>query len=380
MNRLLFYSFTFIHFSALGLMYIMSSFLKKRKTAKGIAALPYYPATWPGGKDRIADWKPFFEDKDISYDVYPCWTKEDILKFYESEKNGNSGIRYSIYFKIYFKRMRLLRKLKNYETIWIQRSYVPMFPFKDAYYEKFISRIHPNVIYDFYDADYESNEKLVFNTVKAAKSVTVASTFLKEKFEAYNQNVHFIRYAIDVSQFKLPKTKSSEGLTIGWMGSPANAAQLSLIANQLKDIEHDYPNVSFSFVCRDLPDLGLTRFTVQKWGDQGFDYHVWLSTLDIGIVPFISQNDTTRAKISMKSLEFMAAGVAQISSPWVHSDTVVPGESILIAHENEWSHQISKFILNTELRKSCSVKSLLIFEKNHTFKNVYDSLQRSLVP
>lgn len=377
--RILYYSFVLQHAIVITLLHILLPFLKKRRKGEGIAALPYYPKDWPGGKDRIAAWKPLFEKEGIRYDLFPCWTNENITAFFEAERKESHLERYKIYYRIYFSRIKTLFKLKNYEAVWVQRAYTPLFPFKHAYYEKLLRRIHDNIVYDFYDADYESNETLVFETVRAGDKITVASEFLRSKLEPYNENIDFLRYSIDTAGFKPHKRIDQNTIKIGWMGSPGNAMQLTLIKEQLQKIEMDFPNVVFSFTCRELPELGLNRFLVQKWGDEGFDYYEWLANLDIGIVPFIEQTDRVKAKISMKNLEFMVAGIPQVSSPYVHSDKLENGTSCLISQPEEWYDNLRKLIEDSTLRTLFSEKSTQIYLDYHSYEVVYPRLKKILL-
>jgi hypothetical protein len=91
--------------------------------------------------------------------------------------------------------------------VWVQRSIIPVFPFKHAYFEKVALKFNNSIVYDYYDADYESNYKLIMETVKLAKKVTVASIFLKEKFRQINKDTNFVRFSVDTEKY-LKKQKT----------------------------------------------------------------------------------------------------------------------------------------------------------------------------
>lgn len=355
--------------------------LKRSKNVKkqGIAALPYYPKNWPGGEDRIAAWKQYFNADGIVYDVYWAWNTKELKSFLEHQKNNHVADQYKMYFKLLHRRVKQFRKLYAYESVWIQRAVVPMFPFKQAWFEKLLSRHLPNLNVDFYDADYESNYNLVMEAVKAAHKVSVASLFLKNKFIGVNPNVHFIRYAIKTDHFKMkPAKEAKEEIRIGWMGSPANARQLTYIKNDLHKIEREFPEIIFTFTCRDLPELGLQRAEINEWGKNNFNYEDWLSTSDIGIVPFVELTNRIKAKISMKTLEFMANNIALISSPHVHSDKLVHSKSFLLSEKDNWYENIKLLIKNKKLRKDIALKGNEVFEKYHTYQNIYPLLKKAL--
>ena len=139
---------------------------------KSVMALPYYPLNFPGGHERIANWKPYFEQEGIQFDVYWASDSIELDKYF---RKGNVITYYYFFLLNFHRRLRLISKLKNYQTVWIQRSFIPYFPFHDAYFEEVLGKIHPNIIMDFYDADYVSNYNLVMNAVKYARGVTVST-------------------------------------------------------------------------------------------------------------------------------------------------------------------------------------------------------------
>ncbi|ALO15603.1 hypothetical protein L21SP5_01964 [Salinivirga cyanobacteriivorans] len=377
------YHYTFILFvNFIILKYKLFIIIQRpKKVKKSIAALPYYPQNWPGGADRIAAWKPYFEKEDINFNVFWAWEADELRKYFEYTKAKNQIKRYKLFFRLLNRRWGQLNQILQHDTIWIQRAFLPLYPFKKTYFEKLLHKLHPNVIYDFYDADYESNYNLVMQTVRNASKVTVASEFLKEKFKQYNKSTHFVRFAIRKEQFvtQPDRGKGTDTVKIGWMGSPDNAKQLLHIAGQLQKIENEYPQVKFSFVCRDLPELGLKRAEVQKWGEEGFDYYHWLASLDVGLVPFIKQTDRQKAKISMKCLEFMGNGISLISSPNIHADQLEDGKSFLLANENDWFEKIKLLIERPELRKKLGQKGKNIFYDYHTYEAVYPVLKEILL-
>lgn len=378
MKVLLYYSFLFTNFILVSWLKIIKIFLRKKDPSYDLLILPYYPKEWPGNY-RTAGYKRFFEEDGLRAKTINAWNKRDIEFFLGHSSNAFKL--YRIYFKILFNRFAVVFKIRNFETIWIQRAFIPAFPFKHAYFEKLISTIHPNIGFDFYDADYESNYNLVFEVVKTAKFITVASEFLYNKFRPYNPNISFIRFSIEDANYIVKDEKNRNAkIIIGWMGSPSNAKQLIYIKEQLKQLEIKYENVIFSFVCRELPNLGLEKMELHTWGKNNFNYYEWLANLDIGIVPFIDQNERTKAKISMKGLEFMYCKIPMISSPYVHSDVLEVGKSFLPAGQKEWFSKLSLLIENEEFRYNIAQNAKHVFNKYHTYESNYQQLKGILLP
>lgn len=380
MKRLAFRFFLLVHFLIYCLvslvLFIVNLINKKNKS--GIAALPYYPKGWPGGEDRIGYWEKYFKDNGIKYDVYWAWDAGELMNYFKNDRNENVISVYYLYFKLLIRRVKLFKKLLGYKTIWIQRAAIPLFPFKRAYYEKILVKFHPNVIFDFYDADYESNYNIVMESVQIAKKVTVASIFLKEQYLKNNNNTEIIRFAIKTENILPKKNLNADIVRIGWMGSPENALHLLYLKEVLKEIENNYPDVLFSFVCRSMPDLGLNKIELFSFNDKNFNYYEWLSRLDIGIVPFWGESDRVKAKISMKSLEFMAAEVPMVCSPYVHSDMLVDRVSFMLAFSHTWYECISNLIINKSLRINMGIQAKKVFYEYHTYSVVLPDLIKVL--
>jgi len=368
-ERIFYHLYLLFNFIVLRFFYLRIPFFKNKKIKQSILALPYTPRDWPGGYDRMDAWADLFRKEGYTYEVEYAWNKNDSLLFDKS--NHLTRTKYKIYFKILFARLKLLGAIGQYEHVWVQRAFIPMFPYKDAYFDKLLSKIHPHVIYDFYDADYEANYNLVMSTVLLANKVTVATEYLRAKFITHNTNTFLLRYAIDTSSFVAKNTNGENQLKIGWMGSPGNAKNLLAIASQLEKITSEFPNIIFSFVCRDMPSLKIQNMELLCWGNDNFNYFEWLSSIDIGIVPFINPDERTKAKISMKGLEFMASGTAMCCSEFIHSDKLINGRSYTLVKENEWYEALKNLITNQALRLSIGKEAKKVFDAYHSYPKIY---------
>lgn len=364
-ERIFYYLYLALNYILLAFLAIRLPILKKKTNINpSILALPYTPKDWPGGYDRMHAWQSLFLEKGWTYEVKYAWTKSDnnILE----DRQTTPFRKYLIYSKILWQRICHIFILHQYQTIWVQRAFIPAFPFKDAYYEKLLAKFHPNIVYDFYDADYTGNFKLVMNTVKAGHKITVATPFLKAKLEAANPRTFLLRYAIQTSNFQ--RKKPHQQIRIGWMGSPGNAKNLIYIKSQLQDIKKEYGNqVVFSMVCRALPALEIEDMEHHIWGENKFDYNEWLAGIDIGIVPFLNPDERTKAKISMKGLEFMANSIPMVCSAFIHTDQLVDKESFLLAQEGEWYKKIKILLDNENLRSKMGMAAKVIFDSCHSY-------------
>lgn len=360
------------------LAHLIAFFIKPRysQDVKKILAMPYYPLNYAGGHSRIGDWKPYFENKGIQFDVH--WGSET-KEFLQGFDQDNWLKKYWFYHKVLIRRFKILLNLNSYDSIWVQRAFVPFFPFKDAFFEKIAVKFNKRVIVDFYDADYCSNYDLTLNAARYAYRVTVASLFLKHFFDKHEINTNYVRYAMNYREYMLHQAKNEAKIILGWMGAPANFKNIIHIEEELLQIEKLFPYVEFHFICRELMPLKLKRVKHLKWGDPGFDYHSAIANFDIGLAPMIHATEREKAKTSFKTLEYMAAGLSFVTSPWGISDQLVDNENCLFANsKEEWELKLSLLVKNKELRDKLAENAHKTLKQYHSYENVFQSLYEAL--
>lgn len=336
------------------------------KSQKRILALPYYPEHYAGGHERIADWKEALEGHGITYDVK--WASDE-QEYKAALVNGNSFKKYLFYSKVSFRRIRLVSTLHHYDAIWIQRGFIPYFPFKDARFEKYLSR-HGNITFDFYDADYTGNFKLVTQIMSYAQKITAPNRILLDFCSKYNSNTNYLPFAFNYSKYPVKKYNSatSSSITLGWAGSPENFRNVIQIADQLVKIEREFPNVSFKFICRETFDLGLERVQFLKWGDEGFDYFNILNSFDIGLNPMLKNDERTRSKISFKCLEYMSLGICFLTSSIGIPEEIKDNQNaILVEQTNLWDEKLRELLLKPENLILLGKNARNILEKDYNY-------------
>lgn len=375
-NKLLDLIFNFYVNTAL--IIIAWSISKKNDNNKsaGIMALPYYSENYPGGSTRIANWKEYFQRDGIVFDVYWASESHNFLSCFYSQ---NPFKRYFFFIKVFNSRLKLIRKIKNYKVIWVQRAFIPFYPFKEAIVEKLIKKINPNIIFDFYDADYASNYNLTIDSAKMASKVTVASIYLQNYFNKINPRTELVPFAMNFEDYKKKEYLSKSKIVIGWMGSPDNFKNVLDIQDSLVQIENRNPQVQFVFICRDEFKLKLNNVRFKKWSDKQFNYHEEISLFDIGISPVIQKSEDNYAKTTFKVLEFMSSGVAFVSSPLGIPDKIVHQKNALIAdNEFDWIDCLQSLIDDFELRKKLGGQAFKTISGEYSYSKIYKQLNKIL--
>ncbi len=373
------------HYSYIALLFLAAIYLrivwwltsKKKRTQNYHSTFLFLPATprnWPGGMERFGNWKSYFEKGNCRLSIHwPC-SQEEFLRDFDNPEN--IGL-FFFHFRVLIRRIRVLHSIHDYEVIYVQREVVPFYDVRNFSLEAAIIHSHHNVVFDFYDADYEATPLVTNYIFNHASKITVASKYLELLVSRHCKNVLFTRICLPVPIN--PKRRNGELIRIGWMGSPGNAKNLILLDKIIARIYNENNNVKFSFVCRRPPNLEFANIEWQDMNDSNFDYEYWLSGLDIGIVPYFKSDERTKAKTAMKSLEFWANRAALVCSPDGMSDKVLNETNCLVCFTNhDWYNNLSKLISDEDLREELGEKGFETFKKYHTyesnFKKIHDFL------
>lgn len=349
---------------------------KTKLQTNSVMALPYYSENYPGGHSRIADWEEHFTKDDINYDVFWASEAQSFLKCFYSK---NPFKRYGFFLHVLHKRLKLLKNLHRYKAIWIQRAFIPFYPFKNDKFESLVVACNDNVIIDFYDADYESNYDLTINAAKKAAKVTVASNYLYDYFKKINQKTYYLPFAINHEDYTLKKYVDHNDIIIGWMGSPDNFQNILKIENELIEIEKINPNVSFVFICREAYKLNLKRVKFMNWSDEGFDYYHTINSFDIGLTPMMEADEANLAKTAFKALEYMSSGLAFVSSPWGIPEHLYHEQNVMIANTNhEWIDHLNTLVKQHDKRKMLGNNAYKTMIDKFSYPPVYKQLKNIL--
>jgi hypothetical protein len=369
----------YLYSCAFYLRLYFSSVKKSEKplSQKKIMVLPAYPKDWPGGKERMAYWKPFFEEDGIEYFIHWSCNQYEYLDLLDQEFTFKS---FHFHCRKLLSRVKILQHIRKFDAIYIQREAIPLYDSRYVGIEKVIIQNQPNIVFDFYDADYEGTPLVTHFIFQHAPKITVASSYLEDKVGQYNSHVLFTRLSLPNAEKQLHEKRKSGKVKIGWMGSPGNAQNLIKLDPVFSQLAEKYPEVEFHFVCRNPPDL---KFKGIKWDDMNnnsFDYPKWLESIDIGIAPYFSDDDRTKAKTAMKSLEFWANGVALVCSPHGMSDKIKHNKNCLIAHSQwDWEESLNAMVRDRATRSRLGENGFDTFNQYHTYSKNFEELKNFLL-
>ncbi len=272
---------------------------------------------------------------------------------------------------LFWRRLFVVLAAGNYKTVFFQRNLFSLYyDQKTPYLEKLICKINPNVTVDFFDADYERNPEFYNAIARCCNKVSVVNDFLAQYFKKYNSNVLINDLGLNLTKYEIKNNyELSAPIKIFWTGSIYNVIYLETIIPVLEKINESTP-LELLMICK--VDGGFKSKIIRhlQWNEKTF--FKLLAESDISLYPLPEDTVFSRGKVAYKSLEYAAAAIPMVGSPFGLSPHFKDGEDILIANTTEeWEQKIRTLILNSSLRKNIGTSARNKVEQFHSISSTY---------
>lgn len=307
----------------------------------------------PSSRFRVQQFLPHFEAAGISCQVIPG---------YGDAYNRIAATRWGAPYKVAARSRRLLGGLtaKNADVLFIQR---PIFPFSAAP-EALLQRINPRIVFDVDDAVFLGPDSLpsprrrqTFDRcVSLASHYIAGNDYLAEngrhpaKTSVIPTVIDTDRYVPDANQ------RQSASTVIGWIGSPTTLRYIDQVLPALRAVRDRYPNVVVRIVCSHMPAhlADEQRFEFVPWSKEG--EIAAIQSFDIGIMP-MEDTAISLGKCGFKMIQYMAAGVAVVSSPIGANEAIFQGSNAgaLARTQEDWIDALSALVEAPERRAQCGI-------------------------
>ncbi len=246
--------------------------------------------------------------------------------------------------------LRLAVSASRAEAVLLQRVLLP------AWLQKLLKRINPHIIYDFDDAVYlhgKARERRFARQLSSAAAVIAVSEEAARQAllrGAPRGKITVIYTPVDCARLRPVEKPAGRLFTVGWIGSPATSHYLEGIWPELADFGGRSEKVRFVFIgCPPLATGALaTRVRFVDWSPEAERRE--LPLLDVGLMP-LRDTGWERGKGGYKLIQYMAAGVATVSSPvGANPEIVVDGKTGLFASDTgDWQKSLERLLADREL-------------------------------
>ncbi len=179
--------------------------------------------------------------------------------------------------------------------------------------------------------------------------VTTTNEHLAETLRPYNDNIVILPNHVKAGMLDMVRPRRDR-VTIGWAGGTSHLGDMVTIAEPLRAVLEDHPDVDMHFMGFDFSPLVRRQCRWSMWQPDVGDYYKGID-FDIAIAP---SEDTlfNRGKTWIRALEMGALGipiVAQNRLPY--SDYVVDGKTgFLVDTDEEWQARLTDLIHDADMR------------------------------
>lgn len=308
---------------------------------KTILLLPRYTPTGPSSRLRMNQFVPMLEAAGASVTSAPFYDEAYLRGYFAGKGQSLLGGGRAL-----VARMARLATVRA-DVAWVERE---LFPFLPGVFERALRARGIPYVVDMDDAvfhRYDAHPNAVVRGVlggkfdallRGAAAVTPGNGYLADYMRAHGAaRVEEVPTVVDPSRYPLTPPPAGERLRLGWIGTPANARYLEVVADALRPLGEAVPATLVTVGAPAIPDLPVPQ-EAHDWSEA--TEGALLAGIDVGVMP-LADNSYERGKCGYKLIQYMAAGRATIGSPvGVNADIVTAETGLLATSAAEWAAAI----------------------------------------
>jgi glycosyltransferase involved in cell wall biosynthesis len=276
--------------------------------------------------------------------------------------------------KVKSRRLCQLEKAGQYDLVWLHRVILTG---KEL---RCVKKISPKIVFDFDDpVCFSSSSFFNFSlkksfrfrqTVKASAAVLAASPGLVALGRKLNGNTHYAPLCAEPDNYclKTNSRKKGQNLRLLWLGGRSTFKYLKCITPQLEYIGEYCKEVELIVVGHKEISLQNLKVTNIAWSET--EEQIQLASCHVGLVPSVDDR-WTRAKATLKPLQYMASGLPIIASPVGILQQFVDNDSNgVCAQTNEQYLAAVEFFLNNESTREVMGQNGIVYVQEKHSANI----------
>jgi glycosyltransferase involved in cell wall biosynthesis len=220
------------------------------------------------------------------------------------------------YPKSLLKKMRLLRKTKEFDIVYLQKKLL------STPEVKILRKYAKRIFFDFDDAIYcrnnaegdlesRSRDMRFRYIVQNADLVIAGNGMLADYARRFSRNVIIIPSAVETRNIPVKDyTAVHEETIIGWVGGRGNLHHLEMLSPVLKKLSSGH-SIQVNVLCDAAIDIPSVKVKNIPWSLETQEKEI--AFFDIGVMP-LPDNRWTQGKCGYKAIQYMAAAVPPVIS------------------------------------------------------------------
>lgn len=318
-----------------------------------VLLLSRYSRLGASSRVRLLQHLPFITSMGWEVDVSPFFSDKYLHAFYGGEFRGLQVL------SGYWRRLRALVSVRNYDLIWIEKE---AFPFMPALVEWAFGKVGVPYVVDYDDAvfhRYDHHNSWLVRSLLGRKIdavmrhsalVIAGNEYLAERaIAAGARRVEIVPTVVDLARYAVDQSEGNDPLVIGWIGSPTTSHYLSTIASAIESLDRE---CSVRFVAVGASADAVSNLPIEAWPWSEETEVRSIQAFDIGIMPLVDDL-WERGKCGYKLIQFMACGLPVVASPvGVNTQIVKHGVNGFLAQDmHDWEDALRRLLCGQDLRR-----------------------------
>lgn len=304
---------------------------------------------------RLYQYLPYLQDAGVTVTLAPLFGDDYVRGLYGGKISKLAVL------KAYGTRLAVMLRAGRFDAVWVEKEMLPWLP---AWLELALFPAKLPLIIDYDDAVFHRYDRHRWSLVRGllgrkidrvmqrANLVVAGNEYLARRAQnAGASRVEILPTVVDMTRYGVtsPAGDGQPLPTIGWIGSPATAHFLHLIAPALQEI-----------VVRKLARVVAVGANADQLDDLPVGALPWteatevadIQGFDIGIMP-LPDAPFERGKCGYKLIQYMACGKPVVASPVGANSTIVRDgvDGFLASNHQEWVDALTRLIADPALRR-----------------------------
>lgn len=321
---------------------------------------------------RLYQYLPYLQEAGIDVKLAPLLGDDYVRGLY-----GGKIAKLSV-LKAYVARLGFMLRAGRFDAVWVEKEMLPWIP---AWLELGLFPAKLPLIVDYDDAVFHRYDqhrislvrgllgRKIDSVMQRADLVVAGNEYLANRARSAGAaRVEILPTVVDMARYGVAASEAGgQALpTIGWIGSPATAQFLHLIAPALREV-----------VARKLARVVAVGANANQLGDLPVTALPWteatevtaIQRFDIGIMP-LPDAPFERGKCGYKLIQYMACGKPVVASPVGVNSVIVRDEvdGFLAATHQEWVSALTRLIADLELRQKMGNEGRLRIENEFSLQ------------
>lgn len=333
-----------------------------------VLLLSRYAGLGASSRVRSMQYLPYLNMNGVSVDVEPLFSDEYLSALY----GGRS--RWKLVLSAYFNRLKILKDIRKYDLIWLEKE---IFPFLPSIAEYLLNVFGVSYVVDYDDAifhRYDQHDNFFIRTLlrrkidkvmRHATLVIAGNEYLAERARSVGASrVEIVPTVVDTEHYSISSKCSNQTPIVGWIGSPSTSRYLLDLKPVFESLKKQF-DVRFVAIGARKEDLAGAPIEVWPWSEETEVKSI--QEFDIGIMP-LSNSPWECGKCGYKLIQYMACGIPAIASPvGVNKEIIKHGYNGYLAESlDEWKDAIAMLLSDKKKCDQMGKKGRLLVDEKYS--------------